>query len=110
EGEQFGAIQRVIETVKVPTMLRIRWEDPNSQPIKISYDHMICGSVINSNNKPISWILHEYEPIGDGTHLRTTFRLPGKVPRWFIKALRQHNIEEIGEFQNFLPKLYEENK
>ncbi|MFX1277541.1 MAG: DAPG hydrolase family protein, partial [Promethearchaeota archaeon] len=25
EGEQFGAIQRVIETVKVPTMLRIRW-------------------------------------------------------------------------------------
>ncbi|MFX1384636.1 MAG: DAPG hydrolase family protein [Promethearchaeota archaeon] len=109
-GKHVGAIHRVIEYVKVPTMLRIRWEDPSSHPIKITYDHFNCASIINSKDEPVSWILHEYEPIEDGTHLRSTFRLPAKIPKWFIKSLREHNIEEIGEFPNFLPKLYEENK
>ena len=106
----FGAIQCVIETVKVPTMLRIRWEDPISIPIKANYSHILAGSVLDSNDNPISWILHEYESTENGTRLRTIFRLPAKTPRWFIKALRKHNIEEIGQFTNFLPTLFEENK
>jgi len=107
---QFGAIHRVIETIKVPTMLRIRWEDPSLHPIKAIYDHMITGSILDSKDNPISWILHEYEAIENGTRLRTTFRLPAKVPKWFIHALHKHNIEEIGEFTKFLPELYEKNK
>ena len=110
ENGHVGAIQCVIETVKVPTMLRIRWEELSSIPIKATYSHVLAGSVLDSNDKPLSWILHEYESIDDGTRLRTTFRLPAKVPRWFIKALRKHNIEEISQFTNFLQKLYEENK
>ena len=110
EEGHFGAIHCVIETVKVPTMLRIRWEDPSSIPIKVSYSHAAAGSVLDSNDKPLTWILHEYDSIDDGIRLRTTFRLPAKSPRWFLKALRKHNIEEIGEFTNFLPSLYEENK
>ncbi len=58
----------------------------------------------------MTWLLHEYDPIEKGTKLRTTFRLPAKTPKPFIEALHKHNIEEIGEFTNFLPALYEENK
>ena len=110
ENGHVGAIQSVIEIVKVPTLLRIRWEAPNSIPIKATYNHVLAGSVLDSNDNPLSWILHEYESIENGTRLRTTFRLPAKVPKWFIRALRKHNIGEIGEFPNFLPALYEENK
>ncbi|HEY0087379.1 MAG TPA: phloretin hydrolase [Candidatus Lokiarchaeia archaeon] len=110
ENGHVGAIQSVIETVKVPTLLRIRWEDPNLIPIKATYNHVLAGSVLDINDNSLSWILHEYESIIDGIKLRTTFRLPAKTPRWFIKALHKHNIEEISQFINFLPKLYEENK
>ena len=58
----------------------------------------------------MTWMLHEYEKIENGTKLRTTFRLPAKIPKPFIEALRKHNIEEIREFENFLPELYDENK
>lgn len=110
EKGKIGAIHRVIETIKVPTLLRIRWEDPNLHPIKASYDHVIAGSILDSKDNPLSWIIHEYEAMENGTRLRTTFRLPAKVPKWFIIALRKHNIEEIGEFSRFLPELYENNK
>ena len=105
-----GAIQRIVENIGFPTKLRIRWEDPKSSSIPIEYSHALVGSVINDENKPLSWLLHEYEQIEKGTKLRTTFRLPAKTPKSFIEALRKHNIEEITEFSNFLPKLYEENK
>ena len=110
ENGHVGAVHRVIETVKVPTMLRIRWEDPTSHPIKASYSHVLAASILDSEDNSLSWITHEYESIENGVQLRTTFRLPAKVPKWFIKALNKHNMEEIGEFTNFLPALYEENK
>jgi len=105
-----GAIQRIVENIGLPTMLRIRWEDPSSSPIPIEYKHALVGSTLDQDDKPMSWFLHEYESIGNGTKLCTTFRLPAKVPKMFIEALSKHNLEEIGEFTNFLPKLYEENK
>jgi len=105
-----GAIQRIVENIGLPTMLRIRWEDPSSSPIPIVYKHALVGSTLDRNNKPITWLLHEYESIKNGTKLRTTFRLPAKVPKMFIETLRKHNLEEVGEFTNFLPKLYEKNK
>ena len=105
-----GAIQRIVENIGLPTMLRIRWEDPSSSPIPIEFSHALVGSTLDSEDKPITWLLHEYEQIENGTKLRTTFRLPAKAPKPFIEALRKHNIEEIGEFTNFLPALYEESK
>jgi len=105
-----GAIQHVVENVGIPTTLRIRWEDPDQSPIPIEYSHALVGSTLDHDDKPMSWLLHEYEKIENGTKLRTTFRLPEKIPNPFIEALRKHNIEEISEFENFLPKLYDENK
>ncbi len=106
-----GAIHRVDENIGgLPTTLRIRWEDPSTSPIPIEYDHALVGSILDHNNNPTSWALHEYESIENGTKLRTTFRLPARVPKQFIEALRKHNKEEMGEFVNFLPRLFEENK
>lgn len=110
EKGHIGAIQRIVENIGSPTKLRIRWEDPNSSPIRIEYSHALVGSTLDHENKPLSWLLHEYEEFGNGTKLRTTFRLPAKTPKYFIEALRKHNIEEIAEFTNFLPELYKENK
>jgi hypothetical protein len=106
----FGAIQRIVENIGLPTMLRIRWEDPSTSPIQIEYDYALAGSILDHNDNPTSWLLHQYESIENGTKLRTTFRLPARVPKQFIEALKKHNKEEIGEFVNFLPSLYEENK
>ncbi|MFX1557009.1 MAG: DAPG hydrolase family protein [Promethearchaeota archaeon] len=105
-----GAIHRVIENIGIPTMLRIRWEDPDNSPIPIEYDHALSASILNRADNPTSWLLHEYESIENGTKIRTTFRLPAKIPKQFIEALRKHNKEEIGEFVNFLPNLFEKNK
>jgi len=110
ERGHVGKIQRIIETIKVPTLLRIKWEKVTDIPILPNYDHVLAASILDRNNKPISWLLHEYESIQNGIQLRTTFRLPAKTPRWFIKALRKHNIEEMAEFPNFLPQLFEGNK
>ena len=105
-----GAIHRVVEKIGFDTTLRIRWEDPIHSPIPIEYSNALLGSTLDHDDKSMSWILHEYETIENGIKLRTTFRLPAKVPKPFLEALRKHNKEEISEFANFLPKLYEENK
>ena len=109
--DHVGAIHRVVETIEGrPTTLRIRWENPDSIPIKAEFTHKNAASVLNNKDKPISWVLHEYHSIPNGTHLRSTFRLPAQIPNSFIEHLRKHNIEEIGHFTEFLPRLYEEER
>ena len=111
EKGHIGAIHRIDENIgELPTTLRIRWEDPSTSPIPIEYDHALVVSILDKNDNPTSWALHEYISIENGTKLRLTFRLPARVPKQFIEAPRKHNKEEIGEFVNFLPMLYEENK
>jgi len=106
-----GVIHRVVEMIDGrPTTLRIRWENPDSIPIKAKFKHKNAASVLNNKDKPISWILHEYHSIPNGTLLRSTFRLPAQISDSFIENLRKHNIEEIGQFTEFLPKLYEEER
>ncbi|MFX0035460.1 MAG: DAPG hydrolase family protein [Candidatus Hermodarchaeota archaeon] len=104
-----GAIHRVVEIIDGrPTTLRIRWEKPDSIPIKAVFEHKNAASVLDNKDKPISWILHEYRSIPNGTLLRSTFRLPAQIPNSFIEDLKKHNIEEIGHFTEFLPKLFNE--
>jgi len=105
-----GAIHRVVEDIGISTTLRIRWEDPSTSPIPVEYDHALVGSILDKDDNPTSWVLHEYQSIENGTKLRTTFQLPAKIPKQFIEALRTHNQEEMGEFVNFLPNLFKENK
>ena len=105
--EHVGMVQEVTEKIGVfPTTLRIRWEDPSLVPIPRVYRHANAGSVLDNSNQPMSLILHQYESMPGGTKMRSTFRLPAKTLGWFMKELRKHNKEEMGQFQVFLPALY----
>jgi hypothetical protein len=107
-----GAIHLVLEVIGgTPTTLRIRQEDPSSVPIRTSYSHVVASSTLGSDGKPMSWLVHEYEEMQNGTRMRSTFRLPAGVPQWFIEGLRKHCQEEMANLPKFLPELYEkENK
>jgi hypothetical protein len=101
-----GKIQEVIETIKgIPTLLRIRWEDPAKNLIPTSYDHILFASILNRKDESIAWLVHEYQSIANGIRVRSTFRLPAKTPQWFLRGLSKHNLEEMAQFSEFLPSL-----
>lgn len=108
EGEgHVGRTHKVTERIGLfPSTLRIRWEEPDSVTIPRVYEHVNVGSILSKENEPISWVMHQYEPMTGGTRMRSTFRLPAKTPGFFIKALKKHNIEEMWQFPLFLPALY----
>lgn len=107
-----GATHTATEDIGgTPTTLRIRPENPSSVPISTTYSHVVVSSVLDDNDKPVSWVVHEYEEMQNGTRMRSTFRLPAGVPQWFIEGLRKHCQEEMANFPKFLPELYKkENK
>lgn len=103
-----GAIQIVVEKIgeTPPVKMRIRWEDPSSVPISTTYSHVLAASIIGYDDKPLVWLVHEYEAEFYGTRMRSTFRFPAKMPSSILEALRKHNKEEMGQFSKFLPELY----
>ncbi|WXG39817.1 MAG: phloretin hydrolase [Candidatus Freyarchaeum deiterrae] len=105
-----GAIQVAVEKIgeTPPIKLRIRWEDPGSVPISTTYSHVNAGSIIDQDNKPLIWLVHEYEAETNGTRMRSTFRFPALIPPSILDDMRNHNKEEMGQFPKFLPKLYKQ--
>ncbi len=100
-----GAIQRIEESfggIPAPP-IEIRWEDPTGVPAE--YGHVLLASS-TMNGERAADLIHEYETDSFGTRLRTHFHFPPGVPEEFIKALYQHNKEEMGNFSTFLPDLY----
>jgi hypothetical protein len=109
EAGQTVVIQHVLEKVGgMPSLLNLCLEDPNTLSIPIDMDHAIGGSLLDSYGNKYAWTLHQYEEIPGGTRMRSTFRIPTKAPGFFVKGLRKHNIEEMGQFPKFLPELYKE--
>jgi hypothetical protein len=109
EGGETVAIQHVLEKVGgMPSLLNLRLEDPNKMSIAIDMGHVIGGSLLDSSGNKYAWTLHQYEEMPGGTRMRSTFRIPAKAPGFFLKGLRKHNIEEMGQFPKFLPELYKE--
>lgn len=109
--EHVGRIQCVLEEIAgIPSVLRIRWEDPDVLALDRIYSHANAGSILDGADEPIGWLLHEYEATENGTKMRSTFRLPAKTPEWFIRGLRKHNLEEMARFSSFLPRLLEEDQ
>lgn len=109
-GGHVGRVHRVLEEIGgIPSLLRIRWEDPDALAIDRVYAHGNLGSILDGSDRPISWLLHEYEEAEYGTRMRSTFRLPAKTPGWFVRGLKRHNAEEMARFSDFLPRLYEES-
>jgi DAPG hydrolase PhiG domain len=109
EGEQTVFIQHVLEKVGgIPSLLNLRMEDPSTLSIPVFMDHAVGGSLLDSSGNKYAWTLHQYEEMAGGTRMRSTFRIPAKAPGFFVKGLRKHNIEEMGQFPKFLPELYQE--
>jgi hypothetical protein len=75
-------------------------------PVPTTRSHVFAGSVVDREGKPLLWIVHEYEEAPYGTKMRSTFRLPAKMPSFILEALRRHNREEMEKFTRFLPELY----
>jgi hypothetical protein len=86
--------------------LRIQVVDPAASPIAATYGYVRATCIIDADDNPVTWIVHEYESCAGGTRMRSTFRLSADTPQRFVYALRKHNKEEMGQFPKFLPKLY----
>lgn len=100
-----GAVQRIEESfgdVSAPP-IEIRWED--SSTATAEYAHVLLASS-TMQGVPAADLMHEYEEAPFGTRLRTHFHFPPGAPEEFIKALYQHNKEEMCNFSAFLPDLY----
>lgn len=109
EGGQTILIQHVLEKIGgVPSLLNLRLEDPETLSIPKDYSHVVAGSLLDLSGTPYAWTLHQYEEMPGGTRMRSTFRIPAKAPGFFVKGLRKHNKEEMGQFPKFLPELYKE--
>lgn len=107
DSGHIGKTHRVTEIIgDLEMTLRIRWVEPDSISVERIYGHANAGSVLDDDDNPISWVLHEYEAMGSGTKMRSTFILPAEAPALFIEGLREHNEQEMGRFPSFLPELY----
>lgn len=89
--------------------LRIQVVDPATSPIVATFSHVRATCMIDADDKPLTWIVHEYESQPNGTRMRSTFRLSADTPQEFVEALRKHNQEEMAQFSKFLPDLYRQN-
>jgi len=106
-----GKTHRVVEAIGGNEVtLRIRWVDPDTIPVARIYSHANGACVLDDADKPLSWVLHEYEATERGTKMRSTFILPAMAPDSFVEGLRQHNKEEMSRFTAFLPELYETSR
>lgn len=110
EEDSSNATQLALEKIGgLPALLRIRLTDPSSILTSLTYSNAMGGCVLDDKDNPITWIVHEYESMPDGTRMRSTFRLPAKAPRFFREQLRKHCMEEMAQFPVFLPQLYKES-
>lgn len=104
-------ISHVVEAIGEfpPAELLLRSDDPRSYPIPTVYGNSRASTWISPEGKPYAWLLHDYKPTPYGTRVRSTFKFPAKTPERFLKAMRRHNEEEMGEFPKFLPALFKKN-
>ena len=101
-----GTIQVARERIGgIPTTLRIRFDDPGG--LNTPYACILAGSILDHNDRVVSRLTHEYEAMPGGTKMRSIFYLPKTLYRVLHKGLRQHNIEEMANFSQFLPGLYQ---
>ena len=74
---------------------------------KSEFQFVLSAAIIADDGKVRVRFMHEYSPAPYGTRMRSTFFVPQKAPFFFVEALKRHNREEMANFQNFLPELYQ---
>jgi hypothetical protein len=105
ENGHVGAIQRIEEYLngipETPLTIDIRWEDPKGADAE--YDHVLLAT---GSGEVKAELMHEYEAAPFGTRMRSHFHLPAQAPEEIVKALYEHNKQEMNYFPTFLPELY----
>jgi hypothetical protein len=100
-----GAIQRIEEFLNgipaTPLTIDIRWED--AREADAEYDHVLLATATGDAQGEL---MHEYEAAPFGTRMRSHFHLAPQAPEEIVKALYEHNKQEIHYFTTFLPELY----
>jgi hypothetical protein len=103
-----GAVQRIRETFngnpETLATLEVRWEDPKNA--QAEYDHVLLATGKVADGAFNTTIMHEYTAAPFGTRMRSHFLLPPQAPEAAIKALYEHNKQEMPNCAKFLPALY----
>jgi hypothetical protein len=100
-----GAIQRIEEFLNgipaTPLTIDIRWEDARNA--NAEYSHVLVATATGDAQGEL---MHEYEAAPFGVRMRSHFHLSPQAPEEIVKALYEHNKQEIHYFTTFLPDLY----
>ncbi len=86
---------------ETPLTIDIRWEDPRGADAE--NDHVLLATGIGEVRAEL---MHEYEAAPFGTRMRSHFHLPPQAPEEIVRALYEHNKQEMQYFTTFLPDLY----
>lgn len=101
-----GDVHRVEEFLNgipaTPASIDIRWEDPAGAPSE--YDHVLVATTTGDASGKL---MHEYQQAPFGTRMRSHFWLDGATPEAIVRALIEHNKQEMHYFAGFLPDLYQ---
>ncbi len=101
-----GAVSRIEEFFngfpEIPVVVEIRWDDPGEA--NAEYDHVLLAS---GTGEVSARLMHEYEAAPFGTRMRSHFHFPPETPEAFIRALYEHNKQEMQYFSTFLPNLHQ---
>ncbi|MEM3012061.1 MAG: hypothetical protein QW084_01695, partial [Candidatus Hadarchaeales archaeon] len=75
EVEEGGTVQMVVERIgeTPPVEMRMRVENPDETPIprSPSYRHAVASSILGKGDRPVGWVLHEYDVMPGGTRMRS---------------------------------------
>jgi hypothetical protein len=84
----------------------LRKEPVDSAPVKQKYKPVATNTSIGPGGETLGGVYHEMQPTDTGIIMRTTFRLPAKIPKDYVEAMKKHSLEEMANFPKFLPELY----
>jgi hypothetical protein len=108
-GGQVGAIQIPEESIgpRPPSKIRIAFIDPSDAVnLPLIYDHVRVNGVPDPDGKVRNWLAHQYEATSYGLRMRSIMHREAGMPRMASEGWAQHNREEMGWQQYFLPQLY----
>jgi hypothetical protein len=90
-----------------PPKVRMVFVDPiDVIDLTVIYDHVKVNGVRDPDGKVRNWLAHQYEATSYGLRMRSIFHREKGFPRQASEAWAEHNKEEMGWQQYFLPELY----
>jgi len=91
-----------------PSTVRFKGQPRDAYPFVSKYENYRWAIHLSPDGtKVLSTLCSEYEEGPNGLKIRQIFQWPSKTPKALVTALRQHVNEEVENFPEFLPGLYQ---